>query len=1409
MIRSTSLTAPASSVGLRVDCSWLAPALLAISAAVGVGCDSSASPSSGATGTLSIEVAPLNLAGVGDAEYTVRVSNAGGGAGQVIWEKSGLLSTRYGDGAGSLTVVGPCDADTGIGSVTVTLDGLYDGGGALISETSYQDPTPISRDVTCARNADARVTFDLTIVRAAAQGFFDIGVSFDDIFCSAKLDCVRHGTSDPLELLFDAAGARRMTAVLGFACTASTTTAGSTYLYMNDPVISCMGDAPFDEAVTFDASAAGRVDLAATSSRNPGGYLFAAAVYRGTEQLASKAYWNIAFGLNDQVFTAARACRLTLRATASAEQFATTPAGFVLPADEVYPVVEWNVLLSDAAGRACETHAVNDGTGVATTYVGYLGAPNQFSWSATPTYLQHEYDAASQTVRSVSGGACVPACANGVCDGDVCSCTDGYWGPACASACPGGAGALACGGNGTCDDGAAGSGACACLAGFAGDGCEACESGRFGADCAPCACVNGRCDEGRSGDGSCTCDTGWAGIACDTCASGFFGAECAPCTCVHGACADGPTGDGACTCEAGWVGPACDGELTVLPVAAPGFTQGSNPRFPVAMNGVTYFSADDGVHGTELWRTDGTAAGTVLVKDIYPGTAAGDPAGTIVVGDTLYFAANDGVHGTELWQSDGTEPGTLLVVDSVSGSTAGLPSYYPDVRIVAAGGRVFFKGADARLWVTDGTESGARSLGFMYGDVVAMGDALYFSGNDGTHGGELWKTDGTEAGTVMVADLYPGGSGGVYSPSYFTVVGGDMLYFRATDGTHHYELWRSDGTAAGTVMVKDINPGSGSSYPSEFTAVGEHLFFFADDGLHGHELWVSDGSDAGTRLVADLVPGTASSGTTAAVGMDGILYFNGPTPDYDRELWRSDGTEVGTFRVKDINSSGSGYPSRLLVSGGTLFFLANDGVAGAGIWQSDGTEPGTLQVAPGPLQMNHPLATDGGFYFSNNDGVHGAELWKCDGTTAGTSLFVDLNVGPFAANPSSLTAAGDTLLFTANDGLHGIEIFASDGTVAGTSLVADLAPGASSSNPTSMSGSGGTYWRLDDSVHGAELWRTDGTGAGTELVRDISPGAASGVGDTGAPLAGAYLFIATDGVNGAEVWKTDGTDVGTVLVKDAREGSAGSTPNLLVSTGERVFFVARVDGIHPNLWTSDGTSSGTHLVRDINPGGYTYVDVLTAVGSNLFFRADDGSHGSELWVSDGTEAGTTMVADIWVGGQAIPLGLIAVDGWLYFSASDGVLGRELWRNDGTAAGTMLVKDINPGPAASNPLPMAALGGSLYFVASDGTTINRLWKTDGTTAGTVMVADVAVSVWAQTVPSTVLGDRVYFGADDGVHGVELWASDGTAEGTSMLVDLSVGSLGSAPDNFLAVGDAVYFRASGPASLAQLWRYVPAP
>ena len=441
-----------------------------------------------------------------------------------------------------------------------------------------------------------------------------------------------------------------------------------------------------------------------------------------------------------------------------------------------------------------------------------------------------------------------------------------------------------------------------------------------------------------------------------------------------------------------------DGTAAGTVLVKSGFVGSSGAGFfgqLVDVSGTLFFKATDSVNGTELWKSDGTPAGTQLVKDVLPGigdgiSLSGGFNSAANVNGTLYFVGIDATTGFELWKTDGTAAGTVLVKDIVVGASS-RPSELTNVN-----GTLFFVAQDnvagSELFRSDGTAAGTvvvRDInvgGFGSNPrlLTNVNGTLFFVANDGVNGNELWKSDGTAAGTVLVTDITTASTGG---PSQLISVG-NRLFFTVDDGVHSSELWTSDGTAAGTAMVKDIVIGGGSSAPSDLINVNGTLFFSANDGVNGRELWKSDGTAAGTVLVKDIIPGAGGSIGIVnywQAASNGELFFTPSDGVTGTELWKSDGTVAGTVLVKNIAPVGSSFPAQLTNVNGTVFFTADDNLHGRELWKTGGSETVlandsdpegsalTAILVSSPSNGTLTLNADGTFNYTPNSGFTGID----------------------------------------------------------------------------------------------------------------------------------------------------------------------------------------------------------------------------------------------------------------------------------------------------------------------------------------------------------------------------------------------------------------------------------------------------
>lgn len=702
----------------------------------------------------------------------------------------------------------------------------------------------------------------------------------------------------------------------------------------------------------------------------------------------------------------------------------------------------------------------------------------------------------------------------------------------------------------------------------------------------------------------------------------------------------------------------------------------------VMMNGVFYFPASSTLDNYELWRSDGTPSGTFRVKDINPGNAGSNPRYLVVMNGMLYFSASDNTHGIELWKSDGTEAGTQLVKDIASGAVASEP-----IDLVNLNGTLLFSAEDpvngGELWKSNGTGAGtvmikdirAGSNSSAPRGLTFFNNTILFSAITSAEGNELWKSDGTTAGTVLLKNIKAGNNDS--SPYSFSISDG-VLYFNAVNNSKT-DLMRTDGTANGTVVVKK----GFDLAPVEMVAFNGDLIFVAADCFCAYELWRSDGTAAGTHEVGEIVSQNMGSNFGSSIVMGKTLYLNledGVTGANGGELWKTDGTASGTQLVKDIDPGYfGGGPGNFTAFNGHIYFAAYHAASGREFWKTDGTTAGTVLVkdmVPDFAIGSYPqdiLVYNNSLFFAATDYFNVGALWKSDGTTNGT-VKVDENITPPYTDLYNVVEFNGKLYFFANDTQNGWELYQSDGTAAGTYLFKDINPGSAGSGNGFHTGEmvvAGNYLfftALTDAA-GTELWRTDGTVAGTILLQDIDPG--NNPGDL-APaqltdVNGTLFFTAATELSGTELWKSNGTPSGTIMVKDIIPGNDQNSPKYLTNVNGTLFFNSGDPAAINNLqlWKSDGSTNGTVLVKLINPEG-SDPQSLKKINGLLYFSADDGVHGRELWVSDGTACGTQRVTDIYPGlGSSNPYIINVLNNEILFAATQPEIGSELWKMEST------------------------------------------------------------------------------------------------------------------------------------------------
>ncbi len=433
--------------------------------------------------------------------------------------------------------------------------------------------------------------------------------------------------------------------------------------------------------------------------------------------------------------------------------------------------------------------------------------------------------------------------------------------------------------------------------------------------------------------------------------------------------------------------------------------------------------------------------------------------------------------------------------------------------------------------VADIHKGGAASLPK---NLTVIGNTLFFRADDGIHGQELWKSypPYTETTTVMISDIQPG-IGSSWPEELFAL--GDILFFRADNGNNGQELWKSEPPYTSTEQILDINAGAANSGPTDFYTIGNGLFFRADDGSSGNELWKSFPPYTTASRVADIWDGSGSSTPRYFSSIGWVLFFNA-NDSTGRELWKSEPPydQANTTMVMDIypGHNGNSDPQELTVMGTTLFFTAFEEEHGKEIWRTD----------PPYDQWNTERAQ---------------EIKKL-----------------FPSTPYDLEAVGDTLFYTANVGSIGFELFKT------------IPP-----------------YRSTYSFPVQDIY----TGSTGMLPNSSLPHQKTSIGST-------LFFTATTAEEGEELWVSmpPYDEDHTSLLFDFRAGSASSNTIALKAVGNSLFFTAN-DGDETALWRTRAPFTEYEQVTDLPGGGHGHDPyVLTVIGNTLFVVVNDGEHGIEI-----------------------------------------------------------------------------------------------------------------------------------------------------------------------------------------------------
>lgn len=776
--------------------------------------------------------------------------------------------------------------------------------------------------------------------------------------------------------------------------------------------------------------------------------------------------------------------------------------------------------------------------------------------------------------------------------------------------------------------------------------------------------------------------------------------------------ADGLTLFQACTPELGcelWRTDGTTGGTQLVRDIRPGTASSAPFGLIAAASGLFYFAADDGSHGRELWRSDGTAAGTQLVADIEPGVAGSEPRSVLRrPGGEVMFSASTLAQGLEIYVGDAQGAGLLLdLVPGVGSGLANQTGGVPD--LVAVGTRVVFSGifnGNSAPYISDGTVAGTTPLVGAPGPAeareprgfIAFGSGMLFLANGSlSNGRDLFRSDFTRAGTQQIN---PTGT------RVFHILGvaGSVAVLAARSSTAQgIELFTFDGSNLS--LLRDLHP-SGSAF-SAFSAhsasVGSQVFFAANDGSSGEELYRSDGTLAGTVRVSDQIAGAGSSSPRRLLGytrtgFSGVVYIAQTDPNSSLgALMRSDGSAAGTFALGLRASVDT--PLHATPGSNSRVLLASAGAvdsADVELHRSDASVAGSTRLADlASLQSSSSpsriITAQDRAYFTAYTPNAGRELHVSFGTAASTQLVLDQTPGSagsfgFDSNEDLLGAAlGTRLLYLSVEANESTRLRVSDGTAAGSQLL--LATALSAASPPINVGSRVFLSAISNGTR--RLLASDGTPGGTQFLNlPCTP-----TQDPMLAFGSRLILICADPALGSELHAVDSNTLTATLIADLTPGLDDSELNLLgVHPSAGLFLVERRFNGDSILIGSNATPAGTQTIASASQREFRS-GVVVAHDSSVYLRGSNA--GSEVLFRLNGNASSLSVVD----SVAFPPSAPDLNPYLASTGCSVLRDRfasgEAWetRRFETATQSAINLNLFPGPASSELQELIVVKGS--------------------------------------------------------------------------------------------------------------------